>query len=147
MDWFKGIVYFGEPHDLNMGKFRWFFPVSIFLYTNPLRMLLRKFVFLWLLDILLGISFCWMVLNDCWLSISQSGSGAWFFAEPKNWNGNAMLEPCNPGTVNLFGLQNSSNSSIALWTLFVKSYNRAESFIPLFFENSVRTELKWDGFL
>ena len=30
--------------------------------------------------------------NDCWVSISGSGSGASFFAKPKNWNGTATLE-------------------------------------------------------
>ena len=36
----------------------------------------------------------WVVLfnNDCWVSISGSGSSASFFAKPKNRNGTATLE-------------------------------------------------------
>ena len=36
--------------------------------------------------------------SDCWVSISGSGSAASFFAEPKNRNGTATLEPWHLGT-------------------------------------------------
>ena len=54
--------------------------------------------------------------NGCWASTSGSGSGAWFFAEPKN----RKPQRRNTGTLDLaVGLQSWATDRMCVWPFFL----------------------------